>query len=109
MALRVVDDQAIHRLNLEYRGVDAPTDVLAFPGPSDDGHAGDIALNWRAIERQARSHGHSPQAEAVALFAHGLLHLAGFNHENQASRRQMDRRMHELCKIAGYEVTAFGH
>jgi len=109
VALRVVTDSAIRRLNRDYRGLDAPTDVLAFPNPGGDGHAGDIAINWQAATRQALRHGHSSQAEAVALFAHGLLHLVGFDHEDQVSRRRMDRRTYELCKAVGFEVKTFGH
>jgi probable rRNA maturation factor len=109
VALRVMNDGTIRRLNREYRGVDAPTDVLAFPDAGGDGHLGDIALSWQAARRQARQHGHSPEAEAVALFAHGLLHLAGFSHEDQTTRRRMDRRAFELCKAVGFEVKAFGH
>lgn len=109
VALRIMGDGAIRRLNRDFRGVDAPTDVLAFPSPDGDGQIGDIALNWQAARRQALAHGHSPEAEAVALFAHGLLHLAGFSHDDQASRQRMDRRTYELCQTAGFEVKTFGH
>jgi len=109
VALRVVDDRAMQKLNRQYRGIDAPTDVLAFPNAAGDGQAGDIALNWQAARRQAAEHGHAPQAEAIALFAHAMLHLVGFNHDDEPARRRMDARTHELCKTAGFEVKSFGH
>jgi probable rRNA maturation factor len=109
VALRVVDDAAMRRLNREFRGLDHPTDVLAFPADSADGSVGDIAVNWQAAQRQAAEHGHPPAAEAVALFTHGLLHLVGFDHDSEAARRRMDIRTYELCKTAGFEVKSFGH
>lgn len=109
VALRAVDDAAIRRLNRDFRGVDAPTDVLTFPDDDASANAGDIALNWQAAVRQARQHGHSPAAEAVALIAHGMLHLAGYDHDSDAAQRLMDRRTRELCNLAGFEVKSFGH
>jgi len=99
----------MQRLNREYRGLDYPTDVLAFPAASGDGSVGDIAVNWQAAQRQGAEHGHPPVAEAVALFAHGLLHLVGFDHDSEAARRRMDARTYQLCKTAGFEVKSFGH
>lgn len=109
VALRAVDDAAIRRLNREFRGSDTATDVLAFPADEADASAGDIALNWQAAVRQARHHGHSPQAEAVALVTHALLHLAGHDHDSEPARRLMDARTRELCNLAGFEVKSFGH
>jgi rRNA maturation RNase YbeY len=109
VALRAVDDQAMRLLNREYRSIDSATDVLAFPDDDASANAGDIALNWQAAVRQARRHGHCPEAEAVALITHALLHLAGFDHDSDAARRRMDLRTLELCNLAGFEVKSFGH
>ena len=109
VALRAVDDAAIRRLNREYRGLDSATDVLAFPDDEAGANAGDIALNWQAAVRQAQRHGHSPQAEAVALVVHALLHLTGYDHDSEPARRLMDARTRELCNLAGFEVKSFGH
>jgi rRNA maturation RNase YbeY len=108
-ALRVMDGAAIRRLNREFRGVDAATDVLSFPAGDAGLFAGDIALSWDAARRQARQHGHSVEAEAVALLAHALLHLAGWDHPDAAAQARMDVRTLELCRLAGFEVNAFGH
>ncbi|MBN2083370.1 rRNA maturation RNase YbeY [bacterium] len=109
VALRVLDGPAIHALNREYRGVDEATDVLSFPSGDDGGFAGDLALNWEAVLKQARVNGNTPEAEAVALIAHGLLHLAGWDHQTEASARRMDARTRELCSIVKIEVKCFGH
>jgi probable rRNA maturation factor len=110
-ALRVTDAAGIRALNREYRGVDAPTDVLSFPSgeTSPAAFVGDIALSWEATTRQAEVHGHSAEAEACALVAHALLHLAGWDHHNDADQARMDARTRELCRGAGYEVNGFGH
>ena len=110
VGLRVVDALMMRRLNSDYRNVDAPTDVLAFPAGADSrGNVGDIALCWDAVERQARANGNSVVAEALALTTHGLLHLAGQGHATRTAQAEMNRRTQRLCGRAGYEVTIFGH
>jgi probable rRNA maturation factor len=111
VALRVSTDLAIRRLNLDYRGVDAATDVLSFPaGPgAARGHHGDIALSWDAVLRQSGANRNTPEAEAAALLAHALLHLAGYDHPTPETQEVMDIRTRELCLCAGYEVDSFGH
>ncbi len=109
VALRVVDDAAIRRLNRDFRGVDEATDVLSFPADDLPGHGGDIALSWDAVERQAKANGNSPAAEAAALVIHGLLHLAGWDHADAAAQDAMDARTRELCQSVGIEVKSFGH
>lgn len=121
VALRVVDSAEIARLNALYRGVPAATDVLSFPAlelvePLPRyasrrlaGHVGDIALCWDAVCAQAQANGNTPHAEACALFAHSLLHLAGYDHLSEADQERMDKLTVELCKRAGVEVEHFGH
>ena len=120
VALRVMDDAAIRRLNCDFLGVDAATDVLSFPAdntyPAD--HAGDIALSWESAVRQAKVNNHTAEAEAVELLAHGLLHLAGLDHGTASARRRMEARTADLldyvsqrgagCEIISSEVDAFG-
>jgi probable rRNA maturation factor len=87
----ITDDAHIHALNRDYRGVDAPTDVLSF---GDDGPAsgfvsqtegprylGDIAISYERVLAQAADYGHSPARELAYLAAHGALHLLGYDHE----------------------------
>jgi probable rRNA maturation factor len=111
VALRVVGAAAMRRLNRDFRGVDEPTDVLSFPadGAWPHSHAGDIALCWDSVVRQAAANGNPVEAEAVALVAHGLLHLAGWEHADDDSQRAMNAQVHKLLKVAGIEVHSFGH
>jgi probable rRNA maturation factor len=111
VALRLVDDAEMRRLNKAFRNVDDSTDVLAFPLAEGGmhGHAGDIALCWPAALRQAGANGNTPEAEATALAAHGLLHLAGLDHSDEPSQDEMDRRTRELCHLAQIEVVHVGH
>ncbi len=110
VALRVMDDSDIRRLNQEFRNVDRATDILSFPAdPSDYPHRGDLALSWDAVLRQARCNGNPEVAEASALIAHGLLHLAGHEHPDDASQAEMDRLTRAMCAAAGIKVEEFGH
>ena len=111
VALRVVDAETIRRLNAQYRGVDSPTDVLSFP-PGDDimsMHAGDLALCWEVALAQAEANGNTIVQESVALITHGLLHLAGYDHNSPDSGLEMDELTQKLCNFAGIEVQTFGH
>lgn len=109
VALLVCGDERIRALNRLHRGVDQSTDVLSFPAEGRAGHRGDIALNWHATLRQARHNGNSQEAEAAALVAHGLLHLAGYDHDSDQAEAEMNALTVDLCRRAGYEVRRFGH
>lgn len=86
-------DAAIRRLNRQFRGKNKTTDVLSFladspvhksegPGaPMAQEVAGDLAISVPAARRQAKERGHSLSIELKVLMLHGLLHLAGFDHE----------------------------
>jgi probable rRNA maturation factor len=111
VALTLSDRDTMRRLNHSYRGIDEATDVLSFPPGIDPRgrHAGDIAVCWPVATEQAATHGHSPVAETVALIAHGLLHLAGWDHPDAEAQAEMDARTIAMCKSVGYEVQLFGH
>jgi len=95
LSVLVTDDDEIHQLNRDYRGVDAPTDVLSFadedPGPQEapgfvrppdaPRYLGDIAISYERVLAQAAEYGHSPTRELAYLTAHGVLHLLGYDHE----------------------------
>ncbi len=89
-------DAAIRDLNRRFRGKNKATDVLSFPaevlipGSSAEGIAGDIAISVTTALRQAAEQGHSLATEIKVLILHGVLHLAGFDHEADAG--QMARR-----------------
>jgi probable rRNA maturation factor len=85
-------DAAIRRLNREFRGKDKTTDVLSFPaaGVGAEGVAGDLAISVATALKQAVGQRHSLSTEIKVLMLHGLLHLAGYDHE--ADEGQMGRR-----------------
>jgi probable rRNA maturation factor len=81
-------DEQLRALNLQFRGKDKPTDVLSFPALAQTG--GDLAISLETAAAQAAEHGHTLQMEIKILILHGLLHLAGYDHERD--KGQMRRR-----------------
>ena len=74
----IADDRRLRELNRRYRGKNAPTDVLSFPLAE----GGDIAISAEIASENAGRYKHSPSAELKILILHGMLHLAGHDHEN---------------------------
>lgn len=87
----------VQRLNRRFRGKDRPTDVLSFPAEESDG--GDIAVCMPLAAAHARVYGHSAADEVKVLILHGLLHLAGYDHESDGGR--MARREERLRRSLG--------
>jgi probable rRNA maturation factor len=92
VSVLLTTDKAIRRLNRDFRGIDKATDVLSFSADTAmHGIAGDLAVSVPTAARQAREHGHSLAAEIKVLILHGVLHLAGYDHEvddGQMARRE---------------------
>lgn len=96
----VSTDSRIRELNRRYRSKDAPTDVLSFPaGESANGFAGDIAISYEIARKNARTLGHSMVDELRILILHGILHLAGYDHEHD--RGEMGRKEIALRRQLG--------
>src|ERR1700689_4046184 len=92
-------DEQLRAMNLQFRGVDKPTDVLSFPAlpeAANCGQGGDLAISLDTAAIQAADHGHTLQMEVKILILHGLLHLAGYDHERDQG--QMRRRESLLRK-----------
>jgi probable rRNA maturation factor len=89
-------DKEIRRLNRHFRGFNKPTDVLSFPASAviADAVAGDLAISVHTAARQAAEQGHALGSEVKILILHGLLHLAGYDHETDDG--QMGRREEKL-------------
>jgi probable rRNA maturation factor len=89
-------DAAIRKLNRQFRGKNKPTDVLSFPaeGLGAQGVAGDLAISVTTALGQAAEQGHSLSTEIKVLILHGLLHLAGYDHELDDGK--MARRERQL-------------
>jgi probable rRNA maturation factor len=83
VAILVTNSASIRRLNRDFRGKDKPTDVLSFPSAAK-GLAGDIAISAQIASRQAKALGHTLGTELKVLILHGMIHLAGHDHESDA-------------------------
>ncbi|MGA2084857.1 MAG: rRNA maturation RNase YbeY [Terracidiphilus sp.] len=96
VTVMLTTDAAMRKLNHQFRGQNKPTDVLSFPaqGPASEGIAGDLAVSVTTSLRQAVEQGHSLSTEIKVLILHGLLHLAGYDHE--ADNGRMVRRERQL-------------
>jgi probable rRNA maturation factor len=88
-------DAAIQKLNRHFRGKNKATDVLSFPasGVGAEEIAGDLAISVTTALRQAAEHGHSLLTEIKVLILHGLLHLAGYDHEADAGKMARRERL----------------
>ena len=91
ISVTIIDDEAIHALNLQHRGIDRSTDVLSFPLGVDGVYdlnndtgaqmLGDIVISIETAVRQADLYGHSLDREVAFLTVHSMLHLLGYDHE----------------------------
>lgn len=119
-----IEDEEMHRINLENRGIDKSTDVLSFPmfeleSPGvfteeleedpgnfdpDSGELllGDIILNWDRVLSQAEEYGHSVERELAFLIAHSMLHLFSFDHMEEEERKEMEEKQEAILQNRGY-------
>ena len=109
LAVCLVDDDAIRALNRTHRGLDSVTDVLSFPvdglDPLPAGmerELGDVVISLAQARRQARDEGVSEHEELTHLVVHGVLHLAGFDHETDGGEmlERQDRLVAALPPVA---------
>lgn len=93
----VTDTQTVQYLNRDYRGIDAPTDVLSFdnipdldfPGEEGSPHLGDVIIAFPVAETQAAVGGYTVLEEVLLLAVHGTLHLLGFDHHTPDNKEKM--------------------
>lgn len=121
-SLILITDARMAALNMAYRGIAHPTDVLAFPaegagkpatrpagepaggaplpeaGLARGGYLGDLAISLDTARRQAARRGHVLEREAALLVTHGILHLVGYDHRTPAQRRRMWRLQARLLR-----------
>jgi probable rRNA maturation factor len=93
VSLSLADDSALRALNLSWRGIDKPTNVLSFPAPPGrpgDATLGDIALAYETLAREADDLGVSLADHYRHLLVHGFLHLIGYDHETDAEAERME-------------------
>jgi len=117
VAVTLVDDEEIRVLNRDYRGKDAPTDVLSFPlwepeevadirahperYPERPLLVGDVVISVETAARQAEEYGHGLERELAYLCVHGMLHLLGYDHEDEAARAAMRAREEAILTELG--------
>jgi probable rRNA maturation factor len=111
VSLVFTDSETVQRLNRDYRGVDAPTDVLAFYmlpqkgadssfalPPDGVSRLGEVIISYPQAVAQAKEQGHSPERELALLVIHGILHLLGYDHEEPEEESKMREREKELLE-----------
>lgn len=113
VSLMFTDDETIHEMNHEYRGIDRPTDVLSFAleegeeeeiyGGPEENLLGDIIISVETATRQAEEYGHSVEREMAFLALHGMLHLLGYDHMEEEERKEM--RAQEEAILASLGIT----
>ena len=110
LSIAVSGDETLQSLNQQYSGGDYPTDVLSFPADSDDPDSagryfGDIAISYPRAYAQARSGGHSVEAELQLLTTHGVLHLLGHDHDTPENKARMWQAQADILVALGCEIT----
>jgi probable rRNA maturation factor len=100
VSLMVTSSREMRSLNTQFRGKKNATDVLSFPSALDNGFAGDIAVSLDIAARNAQSLGHSVGQEVQILVLHGILHLAGYDHEvDEGEMAERERQLRRRFKL----------
>ncbi len=121
--LTFTDNAGIRAINRQYRGIDRPTDVLSFPmlsfeAPADFSHVeerveenfdpdsgelllGDIVVSTEKVTEQATLYGHGQKRELAFLILHSMLHLFGYDHEEDEEREEMEARQRVILDGLG--------
>ena len=102
VCVRVVDEPEMRALNARYRGKDYATNVLTFILHDQAPFEGDLALCAPVVAREARTQKKSLAAHYAHLTVHGVLHLQGFDHENDADASLMEARETAIMAKLGY-------
>ncbi len=115
VSIMVVDNNYIQELNFIYRGKNSPTDVLSFamnelvdeePDFDFSGEVnvlGDIVVSLEKAQEQCQAYGHSLERELGFLIAHGMLHLLGYDHENESEGQLMRQLEDKIMTLAQLE------
>ena len=111
VSVTLTDDAYIQTLNRQYRQMDRPTDVLSFAlnegvepeiaGGPDINVLGDIVLSVERAKAQAAEYGHSLRREIAFLTVHGMLHLLGYDHIEEAERQKMEQEQKMVMEALG--------
>ena len=106
VVIRLVDLDESRQLNNDYRGVDKPTNVLSFPfeTPAEiaDETLGDVIICAPVVEQEARQQNKPLKAHWAHLVTHGMLHLQGYDHQNDQQADEMERLEGEILATLGF-------
>ncbi len=108
VTLRLVGRQESQHLNETYRHKRGPTNVLAFPGARDamlpgvEHELGDLVICLPVVHEEAAAQGKSALAHLAHLVVHGILHLVGFEHDEEAAARRMEAAETSVLKSLGF-------
>lgn len=108
LSLTLVSDRQMKQLNSEWRHINRTTDVLSFPlnleAPADAPfEIGEVVISLPKAAQQAAEYGHSVKRELAFLFAHGTLHVLGFDHETKKDEKEMFGRQTAILDQAGFK------
>lgn len=110
VSITLTDDAYIREINRQYRKKDQATDVISFalqeseePAIADGNHTtlGDILISVERAKAQSEEYGHSLRRELAFLTVHGMLHLIGFDHMEDAERQEMEQAQAEVMNALG--------
>jgi probable rRNA maturation factor len=107
VTIQLISDETMAQFNETYRKKAGPTDVLSFPAngspkPRSGEYIGDIAISPETARRNARRYSRSLPAEMRILILHGMIHLAGFDHEtDRGEMNRLERRLRKRLGVAG--------
>jgi probable rRNA maturation factor len=106
LSIVLTDNEQLQALNLNYLGIDAPTDVLSFPASETDpetgaGYIGDILISRPRAQAQAEAAGHPLESEVQLLVVHGVLHLLGHDHAQADEKARMWKAQAEILESLG--------
>lgn len=107
MSIILVDNNKIHEINLEYRNIDRPTDVISFAAIDSSSNRelgyelGDIYISIDKVYEQAEAYNHSVMREFAFLVTHGTLHLLGYDHIEYDEEQVMFKKQDEVLSILG--------
>jgi len=103
----IIDNERIHEINKEYRGIDRPTDVISFALEENEEYEvkerllGDIYISIDKVYEQAKEYNHSVKRELFFLVTHGFLHLLGYDHMNEKDEKEMFSLQEEILDSYG--------
>lgn len=106
ISIVIAGDNKLQELNRQFLGIDAPTDVIAFPSDEKDPdsgniYLGDIIISYARALSQAENGGHSVGVELQLLVVHGVLHLLGYNHIEEKEKKRMWSLQAEILSHLG--------